>query len=345
MKTKYKSPKNNTYRSKRPRRASGSFDDTLYDCIIVGAGAAGIVAGIFSARRGLSTLIIGTDLGGQTASTAEVENYPGCGAVEGPGLIAQFFNEAKQFGCLFLTDVIHSLKKDTEEFVVSGVRCQYRARAVIIATGKSPRKLGVPGEDECIGRGIVYGGAFNLKEYTGKRVAVVGGGNSAMDALSRLSSVASYLMSVHRGTTFSGEQVLVDRVSSIPQLERIVESHVLALEKLQDGVVLTLQTSDGGQQVCVVDAVVVAIGFESRNEWVVDSVPCDENKHILIDNQCRTQCEGVFAAGDCTTVPYQQIVISAGEGAKAAISAHHYLAKKEGKRALHVDWGFKEVKK
>ncbi len=329
-----------TEQSKRPRRVSGSFSHGIVDCIIVGAGAAGLVAGIYTARRGLSTIIIGADLGGQTASTAEIENYPGCGVVEGPDLIGRFFHEAQQFGCTFLIDDIRLLEKDGDGFVLSSSGQQYRSRTVIIATGKSPRRLGVPGEEDFIGKGIVYGGAFDASEYDGKRVAIVGGGNSAMDAVTRLFGHASHLTSIHRRDSFAGEKVLLDRVAGVPQLNRLFGAHVTALTGSHTLEALVVQTSSGEQRTLPVDVVVVAIGFESRNEWVADIVPCTDDKHIITDAQCLTRCEGVFAAGDCTTVPYQQIVISAGEGAKAAISAYHYLAKKEGKRALQVDWGY-----
>ena len=329
-----------TEQSERPRSALGSFSNTIVDCIIIGAGAAGLSAGIFAARRGLSTILFSADLGGQTASTAEIENYPGCGVLEGPDLIARFFQEAQQFGCIFLTDDIHLFEKDGDEFVVSGSYQEYRSRVVIIATGKSPRRLGVPGEVAFIGKGVVYGGAFDPSAYAGKRVAVVGGGNSAMDAVTRLSGHASHLTSIHRRDSFAGEKVLLDRVARVSQLDHMFGSHVTALMGSGTLETLDVQTSEGKQRTLAVDAVVVAIGFESRNEWAAHLVACTDDNHIIIDEQCRTQCEGVFAAGDCTTVPYQQIVISAGEGAKAAISAYHYLAKKDGKRALQTDWGY-----
>ncbi|MBI4599376.1 FAD-dependent oxidoreductase [Candidatus Uhrbacteria bacterium] len=340
MTTKTMSKSQSEHSLKRPRRALGSFHHPLYDVCIIGAGAAGLCAGIFSARRGLSTLILGSDLGGQTASTAEIENYPGCRAIEGPDLIREFYEEALRFGCLFSVDRIGHIKKSNGGFSVGGTLQEYVSKTVIVATGKSPRMLGVPGEDSFIGHGIVYGGAFDPIGYKGKRVVIVGGGNSAMDAAARLAGYASQITVVHRRDGFTGEAILRERVERISDIDCRFGSRIISLGGSQCLESVEIESGDASRRVLQADALIVAIGFEARNEWFAGILACSSDGRIIVDSRCRTNCEGIFAAGDCTTVPYQQIVISAGEGAKAALSAYRYVAKNDGRRPVQVDWGY-----
>ncbi len=324
----------------RPREESGSFRQPDYNLIIVGAGAAGLSAGIFAARRGLTTAIIGLDLGGQTTSTAQIENYPGCGSVEGPDLISRFYSEAVRFGCIFVTDRIEEIEKRDDAYLLRGTTQQYTASAVILATGKSPRRLGADNEDSFFGHGIVYGGVFDPLHYANRRVAIVGGGNSALGAALRVAQHTSFITMIHRGESFSGEKILLDRVQALSGIDVQFQSRVVGVKGSDHLESIEVSVGEDERRVLPADAVIVAIGFEARNEWVLGLVACTQDTRIIVDNQCRTNCEGIFAAGDCTDVPYQQIVISAGEGAKAAISAYHYISKKQGKRTQKVDWGY-----
>lgn len=324
----------------RPRKESGSFRQSDYDLIIVGAGAAGLSAGIFAARRGLSTAIIGFDLGGQTASTAEIENYPGCGTIEGPDLISHFYSEAVHFGCVFVADRIGRIEKNDDAYLLYGISHQYTASAVILATGKSPRRLGADNEDAFFGHGIVYGGAFDPLHYANKRVAIVGGGNSALSAALRMAQHTPHITIIHRGESFAGEKILLERVRALSALDVQFHSRVVGVKGSDHLEGIEIVVREDERRVLPVDEVIVAIGFEARNEWVSGLVACTQDARIIVDSQCRTNCEGVFAAGDCTDVPYQQIVISAGEGAKAAISAYQYISSKQGKRTQKVDWGY-----
>ena len=312
--------------------------DSLDDLCIVGAGVAGLSAAIFSARRGLSVLMLSTEIGGQTASTAEIENYPGLGKIEGPDLIARMAQEARAFGCVFQTDTI-GVCQSIGGLTLEGARGVYRCRAVIIATGKSQRRLGVPGEQELLGRGVFYAGALDLEPFRGRRCAVIGGGSSALDCAARLSSVASRVTLIHRRDRFGGEQILEERVRNARSVNIFLNTTVGAI--LGDERVIGISVNTGSEENTLdVDAVVIAIGFEPRSSVYAAVVDCDEQGRIIIDHSCTTSAEGIFAAGDCTTVPYQQIVISAGEGAKAALSAYRYLLEKDGKRSIRVDWGF-----
>lgn len=317
--------------------ADGDFS---CDICIVGAGVAGLSAGIFAVRRGYTVNIISADCGGQTASTAEIENYPGCGKVEGPDLVRAFLREAREFSCLFTSDRITGIARDGG-IVLEGERAQYRCRALIIATGKTPRRLGVAGEQKFFGNGVHYAGAFDADAFRGLRVLVVGGGNSALDAAVRIAHMAAQVTLVHRRDQVSGERVLQDRLAAARNISVQLETTVDAIEGRAHVESARLMTGSGEERVIPIDAVIIAAGFETRSAWVCDSVLCTEDGRIRIDDSCHTSAEGICAAGDCTTVPYQQIVISAGEGAKAALSAARYLDGKAGRRSARTDWGYK----
>lgn len=319
------------------RIADGDF---FSDIAIVGAGVAGLSAGIFAARRGYTVNIISADCGGQTASTAEIENYPGCGKVEGPDLVRAFLREAREFGCLFTSDQVTGIARDGN-IVLEGERAQYRCRALIIASGKTPRRLGVVGEQEFFGKGVHYAGALDAGAFRGLRVLVVGGGNSALDAAVRVARTAAQVTLAHRRDQVSGERVLQDRLSVAQNISVQLETTVASIEGVERVESARLVTGSGEERVIPIDAVIIAAGFEMRSGWLCDAVSCTEDGRIRIDDSCHTSAEDICAAGDCTTVPYQQIVISAGEGAKAALSAARYLDGKEGRRSARTDWGYK----
>lgn len=313
----------------------------VYDVCIIGGGVAALSAGIFTARHDRSVLIVATELGGQTASTAEIENYPGCGVVEGPDLISHMASEARIFGCDFVCDTAQSIEPDEDNGggIVHCNVCTYRARTLIVATGKAPRRLNVPGEQELFGRGVFYAGVLNLEDFKNRRCVVVGGGSSALDAVARLSTATSQITLIHRRDTLSGEAVLQQRMRSMKSVRLFLNTQVSAI--LGEERVAGLRVNgERGEETLAADAVVIAIGFEPRTVHFSEVVDADAQGRIVIDHECRTSMRGIFAAGDCTTVPYQQIVISAGEGAKAALSACRYLRNKDGKRGLLVDWGY-----
>lgn len=326
--------KNKTLGVRNPHKRGDSF----YDVCIVGGGVAGLSAGIFAARRGLITLIISADRGGQTASTAEIENYPGCGRIEGPRLIARMVREASAFGCEMVEDVISHVER-TDHIALCGAQGIHKGLTLIIATGKSPRRLSVPGEEKFFGRGITFAGAFEPKRFSRKRVAVVGGGSSAIDAATRIAGHAAQVHLIHRRDTFTAEDILMQRLEESSGIQK--HMNALVEKIIGDDALEAIRVKESGKIADIpVDLIIVAIGFESRREWYGDAINCTDEGNIIIDTACRTNVEEIFAAGDCTTVPYQQIVISAGEGAKAALSAYQYVQKKKGKRGLKVDWGY-----
>lgn len=312
-----------------------------YDVIIVGGGAAGLSAAIFSCRRGLSTLIIAKDIGGQTATTSEIENYPGVGRVEGPELIDRFFKEASQYGAQLSQGEVTGISQSNGGYTVLATSGAYECDALILAFGKTPRDLSVPGEKEFLGRGVSYAFLTDAPLAQGKVVAVVGGGNSALEAVHRLAAHAKEVYLIHRRTDFRGEKILLDRLHS---LQRVVTLTPYAVSEIRDGgehLRLMLEHAETKEtRELSVSMVFPCLGFEPRSSFVKDLVACDELGRVIVSTDCSTNIPGIFAAGDITTVPYQQIVVSAGEGAKAALTAYHYLQAKQGKRGARVDWGF-----
>ncbi|MEK7648932.1 MAG: FAD-dependent oxidoreductase [Patescibacteria group bacterium] len=313
----------------------------MTDLIIIGGGVAACSAGIFAGRRGLAPTIIAKDLGGQTASTSEIENYPGIGRIEGPELVELFSQQARNVGCTFIEGHVSEVHENNEVFDVVTRTSRFTASSILCAFGKTPKNLGVAGEERYEGKGIHYCNAHSALHYKDKIVAVVGGGNSALELVWKLSGIARHIYLIHRSDQFRAEKILLDRLKTLHNVEQRLYTTVTALSGEEYLREITLTPSDADkQEIVAVDGLFVAIGFESSTSFISGLVECDATGKIQIDDKCQTTKPGIFAAGDCTTVPYQQIIISAGEGAKAAISAYQYLSKKQGKRPLQVDWGF-----
>lgn len=319
--------------------------DAIYDICIIGGGAAACSAGLFCARRGMKTAIIAKEFGGQTASTAEIENYPGIGRIEGPQLMDFFVRQAETAGCDLITDEalrIIDTTIDGEKQRVETLRASYDAHALILAYGKRPRMLGVEREHEFYLSGsLCYGSAMKCKRCHGGIVGIVGGGNSALSAVAQLALIAQRILLIHRRSEFRGEKTLVDRLHGIVNCTKVLNAEVSSLygNNYLEGIGVRIHEQDK-ENIYPLDVLVVAIGFEYNTDLARGTVECDSHGAVIIDQQCATSHEGIFAAGDCTALPYQQIVISAGDGAKAALSACNYVSKKKGVRLPIVDWGF-----
>jgi thioredoxin-disulfide reductase len=298
---------------------------TRYDILIVGAGAAGLTAAIYATRRKLSTLVLSRDLGGQTATTMDIENYPGVDFSTGPDLMNRFATQAKKFGAEIKLDGIKDVTKSADGFEVVGDSGNvYQARSLVLAFGKSHRHLDVPGEQEFLNKGIVYCATCDAPLFEGKAVAVVGGGNSAMDAVILLSKIASKIYLVHRRDEFKAEAVLVDKVKQDPKVELVLNATVKEVQGSQLVHSLVVNTANG-ERILSVEGVFVEIGQVVSTEFLTGIVNLNNTGEIIIDANNATSCPGIFAAGDVTTVPFKQTVISAGEGAKAALAAYNYL--------------------
>jgi thioredoxin reductase (NADPH) len=300
-----------------------------YELIIIGAGAAGLAAGIYGARSGLKTIIIEEKLaGGTTADAPIVENYPGFPQVTGAELADKKVLHAKKAGVIIRElEPVESLDLKSETKVIKTIRSEYEAKAVIIATGAHYREVGVKGEKEFRGRGVSYCGVCDGPFFKGKRVLIVGGGNSACITTLYLSGLAGEVFVVHRREAFRAEDALVKDIESKGNVKVIWDSEITEIKgnKVVNSVTIS-NIKTGEIQELAVDGVFVQIG-ESANSQLAHAsgVETEEDGSIKIDIHQRTNLPGVYAAGDVTNHPVRQIGTAVGQGITAALEAYGYI--------------------
>ena len=308
----------------------------VYDVIIIGAGPAGLTAGIFAALRGLKALIISKTLGGQAATTPVIENYPGVEKIDGYTMMKQWERQVKNDGVEIVYDTVEKIEEVKSggkiKFSVKASK-PYECKAVIIAYGKTPRRLKVEGEEKFSGRGVSYCVTCDGPLFRGKTVAVIGGGNSALEATLVMSNLGKKVYLINRSDRFNGFESLVESVKAAGNVEIVYNTEVKAFigdEMLNAVEVENLKTKE--RKKIEVSAAFIEIGHIVDTSLIKDLVKLDESNHIVITNRCETFYPdgknirpGVFAAGDITTTPFKQIIIAAGEGAKAALQAYNYI--------------------
>jgi alkyl hydroperoxide reductase subunit F len=301
--------------------------DKVWDVAVVGGGPAGLTAAMYAARKNLSTILITLDLGGQVGITHLVTNYPGMPVVEGPELVRLMFEQAYMYGLeRLIGERVKDVRVDGRAKVlelVSGK--QVKARAVILASGAQKRRLEIPGEDEFAGRGVVYCSTCDGPFYKGKTIAIVGGGNSALEAAVEMSGIAKKVYVVSRGE-WSGDEWLKDKAAAAPGVKPLVGYE--PVEITGDEVVEAFairKTGDGKSRTLKVDGVFIEVGLEPNSDYVLDLARTNQRGEVITDEWGDTGVRGVFAAGDVTATKEKQIVIAAGEGAKAALAAFDYL--------------------
>ncbi len=315
----------------------------IYDLIIVGGGPAGLTAGIYASRRKLSNLIVTKDIGGQAGTVASIENYPGFEEIDGFDLTQNMKKQAESFGSEFIMEEMASIIKKEDVFTVkTNQDNEYQAYAVILSFGVTPRNLEVPGEKEFINKGVTYCANCDAPLYKGKIVAVVGGGNAALDAAEYLAKIAKKVYLIHRRDEFRGDEILVEQVKNAKNVELVLDSAVTEI-KGEDFVksldVKNIKTEE--MKNIEVDGVFIEVGHYVNSQLIKDSVDLNQQNQVVINDYNHTSTEGIFAAGDVTNGLYKQIIIAAGEGAKAALSAYKYLQHKLDKKGSIADWGNK----
>lgn len=299
---------------------------TTYDVIIIGAGPAGLSAALYATRRTLSTLVLTKDIGGQTAMTMDIENYPGVDFSTGPDLMNAFADQAKKFGAEIAFDPVIGLRPlDAGGFeITTEMGKEYIGRTVILASGKHHRKLDVPGEDAFMNRGVVYCATCDAPLFEGRTVAVVGGGSAAFDAALLLTKIAKEVYLIHRRDEFRAEPILVERAKKDPKIKFVLNSHVTEI-KGDLMVSEIIVNGPDGQTALSVEGVFVEVGQVVDTSYLDGLVETNDRGEIIVDQFKATSRPGLFAAGDVTIVPFKQTVICAGEGAIAALSAYDYL--------------------
>ncbi len=299
----------------------------LYDVIIVGTGPAGLTAALYTSRRSLKTLVIGQTMGGQAILPACVENYPGFGKTDGLTLVKEWQAQTIAAGAEIKTGLVTEIEQDGDSFEVElEDGTEYKAKAVILTMGRTPRKLNVPGEAEFTGKGVAYCATCDAPLFAGRDVAVIGGGNAAVDAAILLASIAKQVYLIHRNDKFKAEAVLLHKLATLNNIEKILHTEIKEIigssfvEQIKINQIL-----DKTEQILDVQGVFIEIGGDANTNFVKDFVELNEKQEIVVDEYGRTSVKGVFAAGDATAVPFKQMIVAAGEGAKAALSAYNYI--------------------
>lgn len=305
----------------------------MYDLIIIGGGPAGLTAAIYAARRAMKTLVLAKEFGGQAVYASKVENFPGLDLISGYELMEKIKTQAEHLGAEVKCAETVEIKKENGIFYVRDKEDNsYEGRSLILSFGAVPRKLGLPNEDKFKGNGISYCATCDAPFFKNKNVAVVGGGNAALDAALLLAKFAKQVYLIHRRDEFRAEEVRVNDAKKLPNVEMILNAEIKEIkgEKNVEGIAVGKVDSNERRDL-EVSGIFVEIGHIVESEFISKMVTLDERGQIIVNSRNETNTAGVFAAGDATTVPYKQIVIAAGDGAKAALSAYAYLQKLNSK--------------
>ena len=310
-----------------------STDTDVRNVIIIGSGPAGYTAALYTARADLSPLVLeGSQFGGALMTTTEVENFPGFpDAVMGPDLMEKLRVQAEKFGAELLPDDVTGVDLAGEIKVVRTHDTEYRARAVIIATGSGYRYLGVPGEDRLLGHGVSACATCDGFFFRNQHIAVIGGGDTALEEAMFLTRFGDTVTVVHRRDQLRASKIMQDRAFANDKIRFVWNTEVV--EVLGDQTVTGLTVRDnvtGEQSTLEVTAMFVAIGHDPRSELVKDQVHLDENGYVLVETpSTRTNLPGVFACGDVVDHTYRQAITAAGTGCAAALDAERWLASQE----------------
>ncbi len=298
----------------------------VYDLIIVGAGPAGITAAIYAARKRMDFLVLTLNVGGQVTFSSTIENYTGFQYITGEELAAKFYDHLKQYNFDLRMEEALRVSFENGLFHVTTDNGDYSSRAVIVATGRRPRELNVPGEREFKNRGVSYCATCDAPLFRGVDVAVVGGGNSGLEAVLQLIKIANsvYLIEIMR--ELKADPILVEKARASSRVSIWTGTHVL--EIVGDKVVKGMRVLKEGEELFLpVQGVFIEVGSTPNSE-IVDFVEKNQWGEIIVNCMCETSFPGLFAAGDVTNVPEKQIIVAAGEGCKAALSAFRYLSRK-----------------
>jgi len=299
----------------------------IYDVIIIGSGPAGMTAGIYAVRREMKTLIIGRELGGQLVWANEIENYPGFESIKSFELIERIKNQTAKAGVEFVQEEVKAIKNTPEGiFVVNTGSKVFETKTVIVAMGLSPRRLAVPGEVELNGHGVSYCANCDGPFYKNKTVAVIGGGNSAVDAAEVMSKIAKQVYLVHRGDAPTAFDALVKEVKARENIEIISNSEVKQIigEQKVEGITIENGLTHEKKNL-ELSGIFIEVGRIASTELVAELVEFNKSQQIIVDRQAKTKTPGLFAAGDVTDSEFKQITVAMGQATVAALSAYQYL--------------------
>ena len=300
----------------------------IYDLIIIGAGPAGITAVVYAARKKIDTLVVTKDIGGQAALSGDIQNYTGYQFISGPELAEKFEEHMRKFNFdIKENEEVIKLAADRSNFLVKTDKNSYRAKTIIVASGKKSRELGVSGEKEFKNKGLVYCATCDAPLFSGDDVAVIGGGNSALDAALQLMKIANHVYVINITDHLIGDEIMQEKIKKSKKVTILNNSQVI--EILGDDFVNAIKIEkDKKEETLAVQGIFVEIGLIPNSNFTVD-LNKTKSGEIKVSNKNITNIPGIFAAGDVTDVFEKQIIIAAGEGAKAALSVFHYLSSRK----------------
>lgn len=300
----------------------------MYDCIIVGAGTAGLTAAIYLRRASKKVLVLeAKSYGGQIVNTLNIENYPAEPHISGFDFATKLYNQAKELGAEIKFEKVINLEDNNISKCVITSNNKYETKTIILATGSDNRKLGIENEDELTGKGISYCATCDGAFYKGKTVAVVGGGNTALEDALYLSDIAEKVYLIHRRNEFRGEEATVNKLKEKSNVEIIYNSNVTKLisnNKLES---IEVTNNDGNVNNIKVDGLFVAVGRIPENQNFASIINLDNNGYVIASEDCNTNVPGIFVAGDNRVKKVRQLVTAASDGAVAATEAIKYISK------------------
>ena len=307
--------------------------EKIYDLIIIGAGPAGITASVYAARKRMDFLVVTGDVGGQTVWTGDIENYTGYQFISGPDLAGKFEEHIKQYNInVKENEEVTGLAKEGNVVIVTTPKGTYKARTAVVASGKKSKELNVPGEQEYKNKGLTYCATCDGPLFAGKDVVIVGGGNSALDAALQLVKIAKKIYMVNITSDLGGDAVMRDKVLESDIITVMNNSQVA--EVFGDVFVKGIKVkTEGKVKEIKVDGVFVEIGLVPNSKFATE-LEKNEQGEIMVNCKNETNVPGIFAAGDVTDVLEKQIIIAAGEGAKASLGAFRFISK-----ISTQDWG------
>lgn len=311
---------------------AGGTAQKHYDVIIIGSGPAGYTAGVYTSRAKLGTLIVsGTLPGGQLMTTSEVENYPGFpNGIFGPELMMNMRQQAERFGAVVVDDEVIKVDFKKRPFTITTHSETYTAEAVIACNGASPRKLGIPAEQQFSGRGVSYCATCDGPFFKGEDIVVVGGGDTAIEEATFLTKFGKSVKIVHRRDSLRASKILQEKAFENPKIEFVWNNVVSDIKgDKRIATVLVKDTKSGKEKTIQAGGLFVAIGHEPNTEIFQGQLELDDKGYIVLKNHTKTSVEGVFAAGDVHDHRYRQAVTAAGFGCMAAIDVERWLSERK----------------
>jgi len=309
-----------------------------FEIVIVGAGPAGLSAGMYIARQNVSCLIISKDLGGQMNLIPKLENYPGTIMSSGQILAKTLETQYLSFKGEIVYDTVEKIDESEDGFKIKTTRSEYKAKAIVLAPGKVPNMLGVENESEYFNKGIHYCTKCDAPFYQGRTTASVGVGAYLVESGLLLSRMASKMYLILKGSKLAGDKDLVATLENNKNIEIITQSSVKSISGNSALQQITLVDSSGAEKVLDVDALFIELGSKINLDYVKHLVKINTKGEIEIESGGMTSHPAIFAAGDATTIPYKQIIVACGDGSNAGLSAFNYLEKLKGKPGIRADW-------